>query len=102
MTAYKRLTRRYRLYIDESGDHTYKKIEDVGHRFLALLGVWFRQGDYLAFADDLEQFQDDLFGRRPDKPVILHRTDIINRRHAFGMLREDAKRNRFDETAGDH
>ncbi len=41
----KPLRQRYRLDIDESGDHTYKKIDDVGHRYLALLGVWFRQGD---------------------------------------------------------
>ena len=44
---------RYRLYIDESGDHTYNKLDTVGHRYLALLGVWFRQSDdYLAFARD--------------------------------------------------
>lgn len=89
---------RYRLYIDESGDHTYKQIDDVGHRFLALLGVWFRQGDdYLAFADNLEQFKSDLFGRRLDSPVILHRTDIINRRGAFGILCDEEKRKSFDD-----
>lgn len=89
---------RYRLYIDESGDHTYKKLDDIGHRYLALLGVWFRQReDYLAFAHDLEQFKKDLFGERPDAPVILHRTDIINRRGAFGLLCDDNKRKRFDD-----
>jgi len=29
---------RYRLYIDESGDHTYKLLDDPSHRYLALLG----------------------------------------------------------------
>jgi len=48
---------RYRLYIDESGDHTYKLLDDTSHLYLALLGVWFRQvDDYTAFADDLERF----------------------------------------------
>lgn len=89
---------RYRLYIDESGDHTYRKIEDVGHRYLALLGVWFRQGDdYLAFANDLERFKHDLFGRRLDNPVILHRSDIINRKNAFGILCNASKRKSFDD-----
>jgi len=89
---------RYRLYIDESGDHTYKKLDNVGHRYLALLGVWFRQAeDYLAFVHALEKFKDALFGERPDDPVILHRTDIINRRGAFGILCEEGKRKTFDE-----
>jgi len=43
---------RYRLYIDESGDHTYNLLDDPSHRYLALLGVWFRQADdYVAFQD---------------------------------------------------
>ncbi|HEY3580233.1 MAG TPA: hypothetical protein VGK82_06795 [Pyrinomonadaceae bacterium] len=88
---------RYRLYIDESGDHTYNKLDNVGHRYLALLGVWFRQSDdYLLFARELERFRDNLFGERPDNPVILHRSDILNRRGPFGILRDNDKRNAFD------
>jgi hypothetical protein len=34
---------RYRLYIDESGDHSYNLLEDPSHGYLAPLGVWFRQ-----------------------------------------------------------
>ncbi len=97
-TATKSRVPRYRLYIDESGDHTYKKLDDFGHRYLALLGVWFRQQeDYLSFVHELEQFKDALFGERPDNPVILHRTDIINRRGAFGVLCDEDKRKSFDE-----
>ena len=71
---------RYRLYVDESGDHTYNLLDNPGHRYLALMGVWFRQLDhYVAFAENLEQFKREIFGPRPDKPVILHRSDIINR-----------------------
>jgi hypothetical protein len=89
---------RYRLYIDESGDHTYKLLEDPAHRYLALLGVWLRQSDdSVALADDLERFKRYLFGPRPDKPVILHRSEIINRRGAFGALRDTCFRTRFDE-----
>ena len=78
---------RYRLYIDESGDHTYKLLDDLSHRYLALLGVWFRQHDhYTAFADDLERFKRGIFGPRPDSPVVLHRSDIINRKGPFGLL----------------
>jgi hypothetical protein len=68
---------RYRLYIDESGDHTYEKVAEVPHRFLALLGVWFQQGDnYNESANDLERLKLSFFGQRPDNPVVLHRSDI--------------------------
>ncbi len=88
---------RYRLYIDESGDHTYEQVDTVAHRYLALLGVWFELGaDYNAFASDLERFKLSLFGQRPDNPVILHRSDIINRKGAFGILCDEEKRGRFD------
>lgn len=88
---------RYRLYVDESGDHTYNLLDDLSHRYLALLGVWFRQADdYVAFADSLDQFKRDVFGPRPDKPVILHRSDIINHKGAFGVLEDPDKAAAFD------
>ena len=96
-TGSRKLATRYRLYIDESGDHSYNKLDIVGHRYLALLGVWFRQSDdYLPFARELDRFRDKLFGERPDNPVILHRSDIINRRGPFGILREGDKQKAFD------
>ncbi len=88
---------RYRLYIDESGDHACNLLDEPAHRYLALLGVWFRQEDYNAFADDLDRFKRDIWGPRPDKPVILHRTEIINRKGAFGVLREPDARAKFDD-----
>ncbi len=88
---------RYRQYIDESGDHVYNLLDDPAHRFLALLGVWFRQDpDYTAFADDLERFKRAIFGPRPDNPVILTRSAIINRRGAFGVLSQPQVRESFD------
>ena len=32
--------KRYRLYIDESGDHTYQDIEDPARRYLGLIGCF--------------------------------------------------------------
>src|SRR4030042_1941266 len=88
---------RYRLYIDESGDHTYKLLDELSHRYLALLGVWFRyEDDYLTFAKDLEEFKSDIFGPRPDMPLILHRSEIINRKRAFGLLRKAEVEARFN------
>jgi uncharacterized protein DUF3800 len=88
---------RYRLYVDESGDHTFNLLDDSARRYLALLGVWFRRGDeYIAFSDALEHLKRRFFGARPDQPVILHRSDIVNRRKAFGVLRDEELRAGFD------
>ncbi len=90
--------KKYRLYLDESGDHTYNLLDNDGHRYLALLGVWFLQGDeYNQFAENLEQFKAGLFGQRPDEPVTLHRKDIINRRGPFGILNDPVIETRFNE-----
>ena len=89
---------RYRLYMDESGDHTCNQLDNVAQRYLGLMGVCFRQSDdYVAFVDDLEKFKRDIFGARPDKPVVLHRSDIINRKGPFGILCNADAQKRFDE-----
>jgi hypothetical protein len=89
---------RYRLYIDESGDHAFNKLEEIPHRFLALLGVWFKQEDDLVFSSAMDEFKAGIFPARSGKPpVILHRSDIINRKGPFGVLREETKRKQFDD-----
>lgn len=96
-TSHKR-PERYRLYVDESGDHTFKNVHEEQHRYLALLGVWLNQEEsYKTFAKSLEQFKEDLFGYRPDSPVCLHRRDIMDRKGEFGILRDPQTRERFDD-----
>jgi len=89
---------RYRLYVDESGDHAYRKLDEVSHRYLALLGVWLRQrDDYVALHDGLETLRRSVFGPRPDNPVILHREAIINKRGDFYVLQDRDKAEAFSE-----
>ncbi len=45
---------RYRLYLDESGDHVFRETTEPAHRFLCLLGCWFRNPAYLQFHAALE------------------------------------------------
>ncbi len=97
-TRNSKTTERYRLYIDESGDHTNNQFDKPAHRYLALLGVWFQQGkDYTAYAQALDQMKCEIFGPRPDRPVILVRSAIINCKGPFVVLRDDHKRRHFDE-----
>lgn len=88
---------RFRLYLDESGDHVYRETAETAHRFLCLLGGWFKNPDYIQFHESLENFKGRHFHHHPDNPVILHREDMINRRRVFKILQDDTKRAKFDE-----
>jgi len=88
---------RFRLYVDESGDHAYSRLDQTPHRYLALLGVWFEQPTkYTQFHDALESLKRSIWGPRPDSPVVLHRSDIINRKGPFGIFKDPSLRDRFD------
>lgn len=81
--------RLYRIYIDESGDHTYHSLDDPARRYLGLTGCiiaaeYYRTTFHLA----LENLKQKHFPHNPDEPVILHRNDVINRKGAFWRLRD--------------
>lgn len=88
---------RYRLFIDESGDHAYSRVHEIAHRYLALLGVWFQQPEAEgAFTASLDAIKADFFGTPPRQPVVFHRSDIVNRKGPFGILVDADTRRRFD------
>ena len=90
--------KRYRLYVDESGDHTYYKLEDPAKRYLGLTGI-FIEGEYYrtTFQPQLELLKQKHFPHSPDEPVILHRADIVNRRGSFWRLRDPKKEKAFNK-----
>lgn len=87
---------RYRLYLDESGDHVFRETAEIAHRYLCLLGCWFHNPDYLKFHEALESLKALHLPHHPDDPVVLHREDMINARKSFKNLRDATKRAQFD------
>jgi hypothetical protein len=87
---------RYRLYLDESGDHVFRETAEPAHRYLCLLGCWFRNPDYIKFHEELEALKSRHLPHHPDDPVVLHREDMINARKAFKNLRDPKQRESFD------
>ncbi|MBN2466345.1 hypothetical protein JXD38_12065, partial [candidate division WOR-3 bacterium] len=87
---------RFRLYLDESGDHVLKALEKEQHRYLCLLGCWFKGDAYAGFHAELEAFKQTHTPHSPDEPVVLHREDIVNRRGPFWRLRDEQAREAFD------
>jgi hypothetical protein len=92
--------RRYRLYVDESGDHTFTLADDPNHRYLGLLGLWFETGEpYRAFASEMSALKSSIFGWHPDdSPICLHRKDILGRKGVFSRLRGPEVNGRFCES----
>ncbi len=88
---------RYRLYIDESGDHVFRQLDEEAHRYLCVLGCWFRADHYRGFHQELEAFKQAHVPHNPDEPLILHREDIINRRGSFWRLRDPDASRAFDD-----
>ena len=87
----------YRLYIDESGDHTYSQLENTDRRYLCLLGCAFSLQHYQElFHPRLDALKEQFFPHDPDEPVILHREDIINARGVFRRLLDCELRATFD------
>lgn len=79
------LSKRYRLYIDETGDSTFNRLSNPSHRYFGLLGVWFEQNADTKFTSELKTFKESIFHH---SKIPFHRKDIINRKGAFGILRE--------------
>lgn len=78
---------KYRMYVDESGNSDLNPMGNSNERFLALTGVII----------DLEHVRDTVhpemelvkvkyFDSHPNDPVVLHRSDIMNRRGVFQSL----------------
>jgi len=88
---------RYRLYVDESGDHGYGEMADVGTRFLALTGLMMDTAAYrTSFHPGLEQLKQRFFPHDPDEPIILHRKELVARTGPFKALQNPEVREAFN------
>lgn len=89
---------KYRLYLDESGDHSNTTPENTGKRYLGLNGVVFPRGpEYVRFSEEMESLKLRFFpDYDPEDPPILHREDILHRRKPFNILKDPAVQRSFD------
>jgi len=89
----KEQSKTYRMYVDESGDHTYSE----NKRYLGLTGVIFESQNYKdVFHPSFETFKEKHFPHNPDEPVILHRREILDKSGPFWRLRDEEKHKSFD------
>lgn len=90
--------KKYRIYIDESGNSDLESSDNPNHRFLSLTGIIIE----LEYVKDIvykemESLKRKYFNSHPDEPVILHRKDMINKRYAFKILKNKNIENDFNK-----
>lgn len=92
------MTKFYRLYIDESGDHYYVDSNDPEKCFLCLLGCFFDLNYYEnEFQPSFEKFKIRHFSRDvDDKVIVLHRKELINKQGHFSVLQNPEKEKAFN------
>jgi hypothetical protein len=89
--------RHWRLYIDESGDHRYRQLDDLDSRYLGLTGVLIAKRYYDAgIPERLEALKKRHFRYDPDRPPVLVRSHIRGRKYAFGVLRESGRNDAWE------
>lgn len=92
------MERKFRLYIDESGNPDIASSDNPNHRFLSLTGVAI---DLLyiqnTIAPELEELKKTFFNSHPDDPIVLHRKDIMNKRHPFEALKDSSREQAFND-----
>jgi hypothetical protein len=91
------LSERYRLYIDESGDHVCKNVEQPHRRYLCLLGCIFKNSDHSVFRLKAAALKEKHFDYDADEPVIFHREDMVNARGHFKIFVDLKRREQFNE-----
>lgn len=89
---------KYRLYIDETGDHTYKQLDNPDTQYLGLTGVLFKKSYYDANVQpELEKLKQRIFKYDPDDPPILVRSLIIHHKRWFYVLQDNELNKQWEE-----
>ena len=88
----------FRIYIDESGDHSYRGLNNPGRRYLGLTGVVFRKAEYdPAIPLGLEALKRRHFLVDIDYPLVLHRRDVMEKRTNYWVLRDPRKNRAWED-----
>ena len=88
----------FRLYIDEQGTDAMSDPGNPDSRFLSLTGVAMRVEEARdSLTPKFNWIKTTIFDHDGDEPLIFHRRKIVQRKGAFGVLNDDAKRALFDK-----
>lgn len=89
--------KKFRIYIDEVGNSDLDSSNNPNHRYLSLTGLIFEL-DYVkkTVTPELNKLKDKYFEQHPDEPIILHRKELVNKKHPFQSLRNSGVEHKFN------
>lgn len=88
---------KYRIYIDEVGNHHLGSSTVSGNRYLSLSGVIIDLDHARTVVHpEMEDLKREFFESHPDDPVVFHRKEILNAKPPFTALRDATVRDKFD------
>lgn len=90
-------TKKYRLYIDESGTPTYSKENFIGSRYLALVGIIVSEQQNIKVLQPTLRDLKLMLAHDPDELPVLHREDIVAKNGAFARLQDKEIEKRFND-----
>jgi len=76
----------YRLYIDESGTHSYSNSNAIDKRYPAITGVIISRDDVVNVLEPALRSMKLLVTGDPDEHITLHREEIANRKGHYSAL----------------
>lgn len=89
--------KRYRLYIDESGDHTRLKFDSPTTQYLGITGCLIEEKyDKHIFRPNMNKLKTKYFISDNNNPIILHREDIVKGIKCFECLKDNQTRESFN------
>ena len=91
------MDKKYRLYIDESGTHSYNKSDEIKERYLCLNGIIISAEHNQEFITPKWEELREIFTEDPDFPAVFHLTDVMERIGVFKKLENEGVKASFDE-----
>lgn len=88
---------KHRLFTDEVGNSDIGSSDDPNHRYLSLTGAIIASEYHSTVVSPaLEELKRTCFDSHPDKPIILHRKELMNKNYPFESLRNPITAISFD------
>ena len=89
--------KKYRIYIDETGNSDLKNSNNPNHQFLCLAGVAMDL-QYVRdiFQPKLERLKNTYFNSHPDEPIVFHRKELLYANPPFSILQDENLRAKFN------
>lgn len=91
------LSKKFRLYIDESGTHNYSSNDDIKSRYLGLTGFIISEEANIKFLQPKLLELKRMLANDPDELPVLHREDIVNKKGVFSKLNDEGFKKEFNK-----